>query len=114
MGSAASSFSGPIAGALDDSRPRLTADRLARCMPRVMSQTTLRTDVAFSILARQGRMDEAFALPAVPLPAGELPIPLGYKKPDAAPGTPGVGAKDEGQGSTGSTNTGGAGSGPPK
>lgn len=30
MGSAASSFSGPIAGALDDSRPRLTADRLAR------------------------------------------------------------------------------------
>jgi len=52
--------------------------------------------------------------PVAPLPAGELPIPLGYKKPDAAPGTPGVGAKDQGQGSTGTTNTGGAGSGPPK
>ena len=52
--------------------------------------------------------------PVAPLAAGELPIPLGYKKPDAAPGTPGIGAKDEGQGSTGATNTGGAGSGPPK
>jgi outer membrane protein assembly factor BamD len=51
--------------------------------------------------------------PATPLAAGELPIPLGFKDAQPiAPGTPGVAAKDEGRGSTGTSNTGGAGSGP--
>ncbi len=50
-----------------------------------------------------------------PLAAGELPIPLGMKDAQPiAPGTPGIAPKDEGAGSTGATNTGGAGSGPPK
>jgi outer membrane protein assembly factor BamD len=53
--------------------------------------------------------------PATPLAAGEQPIPLGLKDAQPAlPGSAGVSAKDEGQGSTGTSNTGGAGSGPPK
>jgi outer membrane protein assembly factor BamD len=53
--------------------------------------------------------------PAAPLASGELPIPLGMKDAQPiAPGTPGVSAKDQGAGSTGTSNTGGAGSGPPK
>ena len=53
--------------------------------------------------------------PTAPLAAGELPIPLGMKDAQpVAPGTPGVSAKDQGSGSTGTSNTGGAGSGPPK
>ncbi|MGN6818007.1 MAG: outer membrane protein assembly factor BamD [Sphingomonas sp.] len=51
--------------------------------------------------------------PVAPLAAGELPIPLGFKDAQpVAPGTPGVAAKDEGRGSTGTSNTGGAGTGP--
>jgi len=51
--------------------------------------------------------------PATPLAAGELPIPVGFKDAQpGAPGTPGVAAKDEGRGSTGTSNTGGAGNGP--
>ena len=53
--------------------------------------------------------------PAQPLAAGEMPIPLGLKDAQPSlPGSAGVSAKDEGQGSTGTSNTGGAGSGPPK
>jgi len=52
---------------------------------------------------------------AKPLAAGELPIPLGMKDAQPiAPGTPGVAPKDQGAGSTGASNTSGAGSGPPK
>ncbi|MDB5679758.1 outer membrane protein assembly factor BamD [Sphingomonas bacterium] len=51
--------------------------------------------------------------PAAPLAAGELPIPLGLKDAQPiAPGTPGVAPKDEGSSSTGTSNTGGAGSKP--
>ena len=51
--------------------------------------------------------------PTAPLAAGELPIPIGFKDAQpVAPGTPGVAAKDEGRGSTGTSNTGGAGGGP--
>jgi outer membrane protein assembly factor BamD len=52
--------------------------------------------------------------PTAPLAAGELPIPLGMKDAQPiAPGTPGVAPKDEGRkGSSGTSNTGGAGSGP--
>jgi outer membrane protein assembly factor BamD len=51
--------------------------------------------------------------PTAPLAAGELPIPVGFKDAQpVAPGTPGVAAKDEGRGSTGTSNTGGAGNGP--
>ena len=58
-------------------------------------------------------MEEHPYKPAAPLAAGELPIPLGFKDAQpVAPGTPGVAAKDEGRGSTGTSNTGGAGSGP--
>ena len=53
--------------------------------------------------------------PAQPLAPGELQIPLGMKDAQpSVPGSAGVSAKDEGQGSTGTSNTGGAGSGPPK
>lgn len=52
---------------------------------------------------------------AKPLAVGELPIPLGMKDAQPVlPGSAGVSAKDEGAGSTGATNTSGAGSGPPK
>ena len=48
--------------------------------------------------------------PVAPLPPGELPIPLGmHDAQPVAPGTPGVAPKDEGRGSTGTSNTGGAG-----
>jgi outer membrane protein assembly factor BamD len=52
--------------------------------------------------------------PTAPLPAGELPIPLGFKDAQPiAPGTASVAPKDEGRaGSTGTSNTGGAGNGP--
>jgi outer membrane protein assembly factor BamD len=51
--------------------------------------------------------------PTAPLAMGELPIPVGFKDAQPiAPGTPGVAAKDEGRGSTGTSNTGGAGGGP--
>ena len=53
--------------------------------------------------------------PVAALAPGELPIPVGFKDAQpVAPGTPGVAPKDEGSGSTGSSNTGGAGSTPPK
>ena len=50
-----------------------------------------------------------------PLAAGELPIPLGMKDAQPTlPGTAGVAPKDQGASSTGTSNTGGAGGGPPK
>jgi outer membrane protein assembly factor BamD len=53
--------------------------------------------------------------PVAPLPPGEQIIPLGLKDAQpVAPGTTSVAPKDEGRGSTGTSNTGGAGSGPPK
>jgi outer membrane protein assembly factor BamD len=51
--------------------------------------------------------------PVEPLKPGEQPIPIGFKDAQpVAPGTPGVAPKDEGSGSTGASNTSGAGSGP--
>ena len=50
--------------------------------------------------------------PVAPLPAGDLPIPPGMKDAQpVAPGTPGVAPKDQRGGSTGATNTSGAGGG---
>ncbi len=96
---------------------RLTETYLALGIPEEAQKSTAVLGANYPGSDWYGRayklMEDHPYKPVEPLKPGEQPIPLGFKDAQpVAPGTPGVAPKDEGGGSTGATNTSGAGSGP--